>query len=182
MTTDFPQSSSDSVRFQVDSSPIVEVSSAALSRIDALAQASKEHETGGILVGFNVGRNITILEASDAGPKAQHSPIRFQRDTEYCRQFLAQSFAQNRSDYVGEWHSHVAAPGRLSLGDLGTVARIFIDPDYDFVSFVLLLAVVRKRDSQLLVYVAERDKAQCNRLQITLLHRGRFPEKGSPAI
>jgi integrative and conjugative element protein (TIGR02256 family) len=122
-----------------------------------MAINSKSNETGGILVGFNVGRDIQIVDASDSGPNAQRSPAHFVRDTSYCRRFLATSFEQSGADYVGEWHSHVAAPRRLSLGDLGTLAGIFVDPDYDFVSFAVILVVVSRRRAELVVYVTERD-------------------------
>jgi integrative and conjugative element protein (TIGR02256 family) len=163
------------IRFQAESSPVIEVSTAALSRINALSLESSDSETGGILVGFNSGKDIQIVDASDPGPNAQRSLAHCLRDTAHCREFLANSFQKSGADYVGEWHSHVAAPGRLSLGDLGTLAGIFVDPDYNFASFAVILVVLRKGQPELLIYVAERDESQRNRLFVKQLYRGKFP-------
>ena len=59
------------MKFQRDSSPIIEIHRDALDHIRSLATPSSENETGGILVGFNSGLDINIILASDAGPNAQ---------------------------------------------------------------------------------------------------------------
>ena len=65
---------------------------------------------------------------------------------------------------------------RLSSGDLQTLAGLFVDPDYDFLSFAIVLVVLDKGEPELHVFVAERggDK-RLVRLQITQLYRGPFP-------
>ncbi len=168
------------MKFQRDSSPTIEISAEAIDRIRSLAVDSQEHETGGILVGFNLGLNIKISIASDAGPNAQRSTTHFLRDTDYCRQFLAEQYATNGADYVGEWHSHVISLHRLSRGDLETVAGLFIDPDYDFLTFATILVVVDGGSVELHVYLAQRgDDENRLRLQITELYRGPFPSHAS---
>jgi proteasome lid subunit RPN8/RPN11 len=164
------------MKFQRDSSPIVDIHPDALERIRGLAAASIEQETGGILVGFNSGLNIEIILASDAGPNAQSSAAHFLRDTDYCRRYLTEQYAKNGTDYVGEWHSHVMSLRRLSSGDLQTVAGMFVDPDYDFLTFAIVLVVVAEGAPELHVYVAQRGNDRrrvC--LQITELYSGSFP-------
>lgn len=164
------------MKFQRDSSPTVEIHPDALEHIRNLAGASIEHETGGILVGFNSGLHINIVLASDAGPNAQRSAAHFLRDTDHCRRFLAEQYAKNGADYVGEWHSHVMSLRRLSSGDLQTLAGLFVDPDYDFLTFAIVLVVLDKGAVELHVYIAERgnDKRRVS-LCITELYRGPFP-------
>jgi proteasome lid subunit RPN8/RPN11 len=132
------------MKFQRDSSPIIEIHRDALDHIRSLATPSSENETGGILVGFNSGLDINIILASDAGPNAQSSAAHFLRDTDYCRRVLEEEYAKNGADYVGEWHSHVMSLRRLSSGDLQTLAGLFVDPDYDFLSFAIVLVVLDK--------------------------------------
>lgn len=158
----------------------MEVSIAALEQIRTLALGSRGKETGGILVGFNIGRDIRVIEASDSGPNAQRSSTHFLRDTRYCQAFLAERFQQFGADYVGEWHSHVVDLHRLSYGDLLTLAGIFIDPDYDFETFAVVLVVIHRNSAELLVYLADRQPSRQNRVAITQLHRGEFPNRTVP--
>lgn len=165
------------MKFQRDPSPTIDIPRDVLDRIEALAKDSKEHETGGILIGFNDGRNIQLTVASDPGPNAKRSASHFLRDTEYCRKCLADEYAHTGADYVGEWHSHVVSLRRLSGGDLQTLAGLFVDPDYDFVTFAIVLVVADKTELELHVYVAERlSGSSITRIEITELYRGPFPD------
>jgi integrative and conjugative element protein (TIGR02256 family) len=164
------------MKFTVEPFPWIEISDAALDRIKALSAESREAETGGILVGFHEGHNIRITAASEAGPKAQTSQGHFTRDTEYCRVFLSNCYSETGADYIGEWHSHVVSLHQLSLGDIGTIAQLFVDPDYDFVTFALIL-VVATDVPELHVYVAQRKLSETKflTLEIAPLYGGPFP-------
>jgi integrative and conjugative element protein (TIGR02256 family) len=113
-------------------------------------------ETGGILIGHHIGSNIAVTRATDAGPNAHASETRFVRDTEYCQQILNQEFATSGADYIGEWHSHVVDIHGPSHGDLETLGGIMLDPDYDFPTFAMVLAIVQKgRFVDTLAYMVE---------------------------
>lgn len=173
------------MRFEVEGVAAVDIDDKALETMQSLARQS-ERETGGILVGFNNGRDVHVVDASDAGPKANASAVHFLRDTEHCRTFLDQQFSAAGADYVGEWHSHVVSLRRLSEGDLKTIAGLFLDPDYDFVSFVIVLVVVADERCDIHVYVAERVDSQKGRrgvnirFRITELYGGPFQELPRP--
>jgi hypothetical protein len=172
--------SQDSILFKSDihDSPSVSIALQALNSIKMLAAESPRIETGGILVGHNVGKDIHISGASDPGPNAERSAGHCLRDTEYCRQFLSKSFAETQADYVGEWHSHVVKLKRLSNGDLNTLRGIFSDPDYDFPSFAIILVLVIEGYLTLNVYVAERVLIKRYfKLRLTELYRGEFPNQ-----
>jgi integrative and conjugative element protein (TIGR02256 family) len=174
------KSSPTSVSFQREGSAVISITFSALSAMRDFARRSRDVECGGILVGHNKGRDIEVVAASDPGPRAKQSAAHFLRDTEYCREFLARSYRDAGADYVGEWHSHVVNLRQLSAGDLTTLAGIFIDPDYDFVSFAIVLVVVEEADLELLVYVAEISRKRFRRrIAVTELYRGRFPEPAS---
>lgn len=175
--SDMGKSSPNSIVFKVDGGPTVTVSLAALDRIHELVISSTSKETGGILVGRNIGKDIHITDASDPGPNAQQTETHFLRDTAYCRDFLARCYNDSGVDYVGEWHSHVVDLRRLSAGDINTLIGILIDPDYDFVSFVILLIAVKKNRLELLVYAAERGGEEPRAyIKIIETYRGKFPE------
>jgi integrative and conjugative element protein (TIGR02256 family) len=147
------------------------------------AETSRNAETGGILVGHNVGKDIEVTGVSGPGPNAVRSATHFQRDTAYCRGFLAEAYKEEGADYVGEWHSHVVTLSDLSLGDIHTLARILVDPDYDFVTFSIFLVLVGKGGLELLVYVAQRtSEERINSIQVIELYRGEFPECGNRKV
>lgn len=108
-------------------------------------------ETGGILMGrFEPADAIHVTHASGPGPNAVHEPAFFMRDTAYCSRVLSEHYERFGADYVGEWHTHVDGLRVPSAGDLVTLANIMHDPDYDFESFAMLLAVkFRRRRSRL---------------------------------
>lgn len=124
------------------------------------AAQSPSTETGGILIGHHIGRDIRVVRATDAGPGARRSQCGFLRDTEYCQKILNEEFAISGADYVGEWHTHVVDLPRPSRGDLETLARIVLDPDYNFPSFAMILALVLKGEVKLLPYVIATDLAR----------------------
>jgi integrative and conjugative element protein (TIGR02256 family) len=125
--------------------------------IQRSASQSPMVETGGILMGHHMGRDILVTRATDAGPDARRSRCGFLRDTEYCQKVLNKEFASSGADYLGEWHTHVIDLPRPSRGDLQTLVGIILDPDYNFPSFAMFLAVVNNQATRLLAYVASAD-------------------------
>jgi hypothetical protein len=91
--------------------------------------------------------------------------LHFLRDTEYCATVLRQCYEETGADYVGEWHSHVGRLNHPSGGDLVTLSGIMSDPDYDFQSFAMVIAVragrIRSRRIKLNGFIATK----------TILHR-----------
>jgi integrative and conjugative element protein (TIGR02256 family) len=123
------------------------------SFLRATAAQSSGAETGGILIGHNRESEILIVRATDAGPNSKRSQCGFLRDTSYCQRILNEEFAKSGADYVGEWHTHVIDLPRPSRGDLETLVNIVLDPDYNFRSFAMILAIVRGNEAELLNYV-----------------------------
>jgi integrative and conjugative element protein (TIGR02256 family) len=180
--TDISRLSEKSIKFKSGKSPVLDITDSTLNQIRMLSLSSSRKETGGILVGFNQGRDIRVTGASDPGPNADRSATHFLRDTRYCRTFLGRVFQETGADYVGEWHSHVVALRTLSGGDLRTLAGIFIDPEYDFVSFVVILVVVHKKATELVAYVAEREFKRRRRVVLSEIYRGAFPTSEAIAL
>jgi integrative and conjugative element protein (TIGR02256 family) len=135
--------------------------------IERTASQSSMAETGGILVGHHVGRDILVIRATDAGPGARRSQCGFLRDTKYCQEILNNEFSASGADYIGEWHTHVIDLQRPSRGDLQTLAAIVLDPDYIFPSFAMILAVVQGNTTKLFTYMVAADvAAECSTTKI----------------
>jgi integrative and conjugative element protein (TIGR02256 family) len=90
-------------------------------------------ETGGVLAGFvDENRNFCIIHASDPGTKAICTPAKFEKDVEYCQNFLDDLFArfEDRAIYLGEWHSHPCSNNRPSNTDLKSLTGISYQKEY----------------------------------------------------
>lgn len=144
---------------EASSPPRLALTPEAYQLIERLARDGAGKETGGILIGFHAGKDIRVVKASDAGPNAQRSSCGFLRDTRYCQAMLDQEHAGSGADYVGEWHTHVIDLPRPSEGDLLTLARIILDPDYNFPSFSMILAINRGGVPEVQGYMVEVEPA-----------------------
>jgi len=133
-------------------------------------------ETGGILMGrFDSADAIHVTHASGPGRNAVHEPAFFLRDTAYCAGVLREHYERFGADYVGEWHTHVDGLRVPSPGDLLTLAGIMHDPDYDFQSFAMLLAVkFRRRRSRLELhaFVATKDSVMQSTIEELVTQTG----------
>lgn len=94
---------------------------------------SAEKETGGVLIGyFTDDRIAVVVEASDAGPKAESSVNGFSRDVEYTQRWLEQRVTESEGkiEYIGEWHSHPSEDTRPSSIDTTSLTEIANSPNY----------------------------------------------------
>lgn len=118
---------------------------------------SPELETGGILIGQDLNPlTVNVTTASLPGPNAYHSPTKFIRDTEYCSNFLKEHYEKFGIDYVGEWHSHIVSLRGASGGDIGTLISIINDPDYDFIAFACIIALLSNDNVELVGYITTK--------------------------
>jgi integrative and conjugative element protein (TIGR02256 family) len=140
--------------------PKLLVSPEVCSFITATATASPSAETGGILMGFHDGDDISVVRASDAGLNARRSACGFLRDTKHCQAVLDAEHARSGADYVGEWHTHVIDLPRPSEGDLATLAGIILDQDYGFPSFAMMLGVKVGGTFEIVAYVVTAEASE----------------------
>jgi len=89
-------------------------------------------ETGGILIGrWFEPDTVLLMEATGAGPQANHQQYTFSIDLNYAKMELSRlRTAHFGVDYVGEWHKHPPALPRPSNGDLFMAQQMLGDPDY----------------------------------------------------
>jgi integrative and conjugative element protein (TIGR02256 family) len=90
-------------------------------------------ETGGVLAGRKDDNgNIVITHASGPGPKAVKSRTKFEKDIEYCQQFLDKLYLDSNQQivYIGEWHSHPSEDNRPSGQDIESLSGIANQKEY----------------------------------------------------
>lgn len=89
-------------------------------------------ETGGLLLGYRVKKDIVLTEATGPGPHAIHAPTFFKRDTLYCQGCLDEAYQRTEGavTYMGEWHTHPHAGTHPSRRDVKAMTEIAQDVDY----------------------------------------------------
>lgn len=95
-------------------------------------QRVPQNETGGVLVGYKEDTTIVIKQASGPGPKAIRKIDSFEKDVEFCQNFLDAEYAQDveRSIYIGEWHYHPSGDNKPSAIDLSSLSDIANQKEY----------------------------------------------------
>ncbi len=111
----------------------VEISESILDFMRTETQKSPKIETGGILLGVNdKSGKLDIFFASDCGPKAIKTPTKFEKDIEYCQEFLDGHTSKygDKAMYLGEWHYHPMAENKPSDIDLDSLSGISLQKEY----------------------------------------------------
>ena len=120
--------------------PTVEVAASAL---DAIADEAKRSidgfETGGILLGHDTPRLISVRHAGNPGPNAQRGPRNFLRDRDHAQQLADTAWREDSSEWIGEWHTHPSADLIPSDVDLNSYQRHLHDPELHFDRFLAVI-------------------------------------------
>ena len=138
----------------------VTITDVALSAIAREALRSVDGlETGGILLGDDATDGIVIRHAGGPGPKATRGERTFMRDLDHARRLADSAWSEDRSQWIGEWHTHPTGGLSPSEVDLHSYMRHLHDPELGFDKFV---AIIAGFDSSARVVVAtwlvERDR------------------------
>lgn len=120
---------------------LVEIDSPSLALIRAEAQRSCDGlETGGILLGaLDPNRRFKVRRAGDPGPAAVREPRYFLRDLAHAQALADAAWRQDRSQWIGEWHTHPHGPGQPSPTDLATYRQLLDDPELGFAQILSLI-------------------------------------------
>ncbi|MCS6562298.1 MULTISPECIES: Mov34/MPN/PAD-1 family protein [Curtobacterium] len=126
----------------------IRIARAAYETIEAEAAVfSNENETGGILLGHNVGTDILISLSSGPGPAAVHERDRLERDTQHAATAAQTAWDRDRSQWIGEWHTHPRSSLVPSHVDVSTYRRHLADAGLCFDRFVAI--VVRAKPDRI---------------------------------
>lgn len=124
------------------------------SAITAHVRAAPRTETGGILVGRNLGDALEITFASGPGPKAVRRKHFFLRDKAFLQGVLDREVARSDGavEYVGEWHVHPALDAPPSFVDRRSLRRIARRPNYPTDRPVLVIVEKARGEQRLRAY------------------------------
>lgn len=100
---------------------LVRLSAAARRAIETeVVRTDANLETGGVLLGHNLEAEILVSVAGGPGPGAVHQARRFDRDTHYASKLADEAWDRDRSQWIGEWHTHPTSSLMPSQVDLST--------------------------------------------------------------
>ena len=145
-----------------DDGPDLRIHRRSLSDIEWEAARSRDGlETGGILLGTDDSQTITIRHAGGPGPKALRETNRFLRDLPHAQELAARAWATDRSQWIGEWHTHPSGDLRPSQYDLDAYSKHLHDPELGFTRFVSILVGHSPQGEVLMVpWVVDRKSAR----------------------
>lgn len=135
--------------------PVIRIAADALQSIRTTIAASESTlETGGAIFGHE--RTLHITHAAGPGPAAVHQPHYFLRDLAYTQHIANELYAADRSEWIGEWHTHPYGPAEPSTLDLGTYAGHVTDPELRFDHFVALICQLNAPSVRIAAWVIRR--------------------------
>ncbi|CAI9679667.1 ThiF family adenylyltransferase [Elizabethkingia anophelis] len=111
----------------------VTISEDCISFMQDLIRGNPTIETGGVMAGSkNEKGNIVITHVSGPGPKAVMSSNKFEKDIEFCQNFLDEIYQNSNQNttYIGEWHSHPSTNNHPSETDVKSLTEIAIEKNY----------------------------------------------------
>lgn len=124
-------------------------------------------ETGGILLGVDDGQTLQVLHAGGPGPHAVRGPRTFMRDRKYAQRLADSAWAEDCSQWIGEWHTHVNTAPIPSEIDLDSYMRHLVDPDLDFDRFVaVILSIDATHEADVTAWIIDTNHARSARLQL----------------
>jgi integrative and conjugative element protein (TIGR02256 family) len=97
------------------------------------SSASKDIETGGILLGYRTSDGKYVITRSiGPGPKAVRTATWFEKDTEYCQGEIEKTFIElaEKGLYLGEWHYHTIGGNSPSGIDIKSLKEIAAQGNY----------------------------------------------------
>ncbi|MBW1613642.1 MAG: Mov34/MPN/PAD-1 family protein [Deltaproteobacteria bacterium] len=117
----------------------IEIEQEAYERINQALAKFWKYEIGGMLIGYQKGRNhFSISEATVADDVKHLSISGFIREPIKSMKLLLKAFKRKSHNYIGEWHSHPQFALYPSPADIKTMKGIISDPGYG-VNFALLI-------------------------------------------
>ncbi len=134
------------------------------------SSASKDIETGGILLGYRTSDGkYVIIRITGPGPKAVRTATQFEKDTEYCQGEIEKTFRElgDKGLYLGEWHYHSIGGNSPSGIDIKSLTEIAVQENYRIDKPVMIIL-----SPSLECAITIHDKSgQCVRLPIQILEK-----------
>lgn len=102
-------------------------------------------ETGGILLGHNMGQTMTLRAVIGPGPEATHGRFSFDPDQAWQEKEVAHAWtaAGGKLDYLGDWHTHPNGRPHPSKVDIEALRRIRDAPNARAAKPIMLIVAPR---------------------------------------
>jgi integrative and conjugative element protein (TIGR02256 family) len=140
--------------------PDVSISREALDAVAHEALRSRDGlETGGILLGHDYGQRIEIRHAGDPGPNASRGTHTFDRDLAHATALAEAAWISDRSQWLGEWHTHPNQQPAPSARDLNSYLQHVNDPDLDFDRFISIIVTEVEGAIAAVTWLIDNDSA-----------------------
>lgn len=140
------------------------------SAIAAHVRAASKTETGGILIGRNVGHGtLEVTVATSPGPRAVRRRHFFLRDKDFLQRVLDREVALSDGavEYIGEWHVHPALNAPPSFVDRRSLWHIARRRNYPTSHPVLLIVENAGGERRLRAYeFVAKPKKSCRELPV----------------
>ena len=107
-------------------SDVALVSLARSQLVAEAGQAEDGNETGGLLLGYDMGMGagFEVRLCGGPGPNAIRQPAHFMRDLGYSTALAERAAETDGSVWIGEWHTHLAELPMPSAFDLVTYRKL----------------------------------------------------------
>lgn len=126
---------------------VIRFRKSALDSIVAEAAASLDgKETGGILLGHTWDGHIVVTGAGGPGARARRTAVTFDRDLLHAQELANAAWMQDRSQWIGEWHTHPGGALAPSPRDVASYLTHLRDAELCFDQFVCVIAGLLSTD------------------------------------
>jgi len=158
----------------------VEISHHAPASIRAtIARSDSTLETGGALFGHE--HTLVVTSASGPGPNGVHHPGYFLRDLEHTQLAADRAYKVDRSQWIGEWHTHPSGSPEPSPLDLNTYISHLVDPELRFERFIAFIGSLNPRPRlSAWVLAHSREGIELHRAALTLTAPDRSTRDETP--
>lgn len=127
-------------------------------------------ETGGILLGTHEPHIMEVRAAGEPGPGAIRRPDFFLRDLQHAQQLADHAWQTHRSQWLGEWHTHLNGGLTPSPADMHAYLQHLQDPELGFQEFACLIVAFDAQQTALAAWIVDLKGARP--APITLIDQG----------
>ncbi|MFE5710128.1 Mov34/MPN/PAD-1 family protein [Streptomyces sp. NPDC056501] len=124
---------------------------------DELRTADSTRETGGVLLGHHTDDTVIVRHAGTPGPGAIQTPTYFLRDLEHAQITADRAYTQDRSVWIGDWHTHPSSRPIPSAQDAATYRQLLDDPELAFHSFIAVILSPRTSHWHMTAWACRND-------------------------
>lgn len=133
------------------------IEAAALTFIRSESQRVAPKETGGLLLGYCVDKDVVVTTATGPGKKAKHKLASYIPDIKFDCEQISNTYNESSRviTYLGDWHSHPKGGSELSRDDIITLFNISTFEPARASTPIMLIAVKERCDWTPVVWRSE---------------------------